>query len=123
MGTITGDRQAFFQTANSESRLFLEYDPGQQSVLQFGIANPDESVQLIKLGNLKRTGSFLFTFIMTNDGTIDLWVAGAAIHRFQAEIRSRLECEISKKFKTCTNQVFLTTITNGLSISAWRYCL
>ena len=79
MGTITGDRQAFFQTANSESRLFLEYDPGQQSVLQFGIANPDESIQLIKLGNLKRTGSFLFTFIMTNDGTIDLWVAGAAI--------------------------------------------
>jgi hypothetical protein len=79
MGTITGDRQAFFQTANSESRLFLEYDPGQQSVLQFGIANPDESVQLIKLGNLKRTGSFLFAFIMTNDGTIDLWVAGAAI--------------------------------------------
>ena len=79
MGTITGDRQAFFQTANSGSRLFLEYDPGQQSVLQFGIANPDESVQLIKLGNLKRTGSFLFAFIMTNDGTIDLWVAGAAI--------------------------------------------
>ena len=79
MGTITGDRQAFFQTANSDSRLFLEYDPGQQSVLQFGIANPDESVQLIKLGNIKRTGSFLFAFIMTNDGTIDLWVAGAAI--------------------------------------------
>ena len=79
MGTITGDRQAFFQTANSDSRLFLEYDPGQQSVLQFGIANPDESVQLIKLGNLKRTGSFLFAFIMTNDGIIDLWVAGAAI--------------------------------------------
>ena len=61
MGTITGDRQAFFQTANSDSRLFLEYDPGRQSVLQFGIANPDESVQL------------------TNDGIIDLWAAGAAI--------------------------------------------
>jgi hypothetical protein len=79
MGTITGDRQAFFQTANSDSRLFLEYDPGQQSVLQFGIANLDESIQLIKLGNIKRTGSFLFAFIMTNDGAIDLWVAGAAI--------------------------------------------
>jgi hypothetical protein len=79
METITGDRQAFFQTADSDSRLFLEYDPGQQSVLQFGIANSDESVQLIKLGNIKRTGSFLFAFIMTNDGTIDLWVAGAAI--------------------------------------------
>jgi hypothetical protein len=79
METITGDRQAFFQTTDSDSRLFLEYDPGQQSVLQFGIANPDESVQLIKLGNIKRTGSFLFAFIMTNDGTIDLWVAGAAI--------------------------------------------
>jgi hypothetical protein len=47
--------------------------------LQFGIANLDESIQLIKLGNIKRTGSFLFAFIMTNDGAIDLWVAGAAI--------------------------------------------
>jgi hypothetical protein len=83
MQTITGDRQAFFQTNNTDSRLFLEYDPGQQSILQFGIQNPDESVQLIALGKLKRVGSFLFSIMIESDGSVDTWVAGAATSESQ----------------------------------------
>jgi hypothetical protein len=78
LDNFIGERQAFFQTADVSPKLFLEYDPGQGYILQFVIEDINQSVQLIKLGTVKRTGAFFFAFMLTDDGNLVTWLNGSA---------------------------------------------
>jgi hypothetical protein len=76
MRSIIGERQVFFQTNAIKKRLFLEYDPGQNSVLQFGVADEAGTPQIIHLGEIKKVGSLSFVFLIRHDGLIQVFGAG-----------------------------------------------
>jgi len=74
--SIIGERQVFFQTNTTTNRLFFEYDPGQNSILQFGIANENGAPQFIHLGRIKKAGSLNFALLMRQDGAIQVFGNG-----------------------------------------------
>ena len=78
MRSIIGERQIFFQTNNDVNRLFLEYDPGQRSVLQFGVAVNQDLTEYRTLGELKKVGPFIFAILISHDGSIEMRGTGAA---------------------------------------------
>jgi hypothetical protein len=70
--SIIGERQVFFQTNTTSNQVFLEYDPGQNSILQFGITDETGAPQFIHLGLIKKAGSLNFALLMRQDGAIQV---------------------------------------------------
>ena len=69
-GRVSNKPQGFFQTSNLESGLFFEYDPGEDSLLRFGIHQQDGSTTRLKFDNLRRDDVFNFGILIQGDGTI-----------------------------------------------------
>jgi hypothetical protein len=74
--SLIGERQVFLQSSTTSNRLFLEYDPGQNSVLQFGITDESGVPQFIRLGQIKKVGSLSFLLLMRQDGVIQVLANG-----------------------------------------------
>jgi hypothetical protein len=70
--SIIGERQVFFQTNTTSNQVFLEYDPGQNSILQFGITDETGAPQFIHLGLIKKAGPLNFALLMRQDGAIQV---------------------------------------------------
>jgi hypothetical protein len=70
--SIIGERQVFFQTNTTSNQVFLEYDPGQNSILQFGITDETGTPQFIYLGRIKKAGPLNFALLMRQDGAIQV---------------------------------------------------
>ena len=66
----TGSAQGFFQTSDGESGLFFEYDPGEDSLLRFGLHQSDGSIIRVKYRNLRKTGVFNFSILVRHDGVL-----------------------------------------------------
>jgi len=62
--------QRFFQTSDGESGVFFEYDPGENSLLRFGLHQSDENVARVKYRNLQSSGLFNFSILIKSDGTL-----------------------------------------------------
>jgi hypothetical protein len=76
MRSIIGERQVFFQTNTTSNQVFLEYDPGQNSILQFGVADQSGTPQFVQLGRIKKVGLLNFVFLMRQDGLIQVFGNG-----------------------------------------------
>jgi len=66
----TGAAQGFLQTSDGESGLFFEYDPGEDSLLRFGLHQSDGSTDRVKYRNLWKGGAFNFSILVRSDGTL-----------------------------------------------------
>jgi len=69
-GRVSTKPQGFFQTSDLESGLFFEYDPGEDSLLRFGIHQQDGSTTRLKFDNLRRDDVFNFGILIQGNGTI-----------------------------------------------------
>ena len=69
-GRVSTNPQGFFQTSDLESGLFFEYDPGEDSLLRFGIHQEDDSTARLKFDNLRRDDEFNFGILIQGNGTI-----------------------------------------------------
>jgi hypothetical protein len=74
--SLIGERQVFFQSNSMSNRLFVEYDPGQNSILQFGVADENGTPQFVRLGRIKKVGPLNFVFLMRQDGAIQVFGNG-----------------------------------------------
>jgi hypothetical protein len=66
----TGAAQGFFQTSDGETGLFFEYDPGEDSLLRFGLHQSDGKIDRVKYRNLRESGAFNFSILVRSDGTL-----------------------------------------------------
>ena len=60
----------YFQTADLETGLFFELDPGEDSLLRIGFRSSDGTTQRLKFDHLRRDGSFNFGFLLTANGIL-----------------------------------------------------
>jgi hypothetical protein len=60
----------YFQTADLETGLFFELDPGEDSLIRLGLRSSDGTTQRLKFDNLRRDGSFNFGFLLTANGDL-----------------------------------------------------
>ncbi|NBX88135.1 MAG: hypothetical protein EBQ97_06425, partial [Bacteroidetes bacterium] len=75
-GHVINRPQGFFQTSDLESGLFFEYDPGEDSLLRFGIHKLDGSTSRLKFGNLRRDAVFNFGVLIQGNGKIQMFGDG-----------------------------------------------
>ncbi len=64
--------QGFFQSADGENGLFFEFDPGEDSLVRFGVRLADETIARLKFKNLRNTGEFSFLLLVDQSGRIRL---------------------------------------------------
>ncbi len=69
-GHVNNNPQGFFETSDLESGLFFEYDPGEDSLLRFGIHQQDGSTTRLKFDNLRRDDVFNFGILIQGNGTV-----------------------------------------------------
>ena len=110
--SIIGERQAFFETNTTSNRLFLEYDPGQNSVLQFGITDETGVPQFIRLGRIKKSGLLHFAFLMRQDGAIQVLGNGIVELPEQLTVGNSHSHQTNSAVIDCSN--FRLNIGSGL---------
>jgi hypothetical protein len=62
--------QGLLQTSDDEAGLFFEHDPGEDSLLRFGFHQSDGNTFRLKFGNLRKNGLFVFSILISSDGSI-----------------------------------------------------
>jgi hypothetical protein len=60
----------YFQTADLETGLFFELDPGEDSLIRLGFKSSDGTTQRLKFDNLRHDGPLNFGFLLTANGNL-----------------------------------------------------